>query len=148
MRLQLALIALVFSSTALAASPLGSNKLCIAGISPGNTLGNITDRFGRPIAQKRSVGFIVLHVQYDRLSFELDEDGLVANAETTNPKHCFNNWLCPGASLSTARTRLPDLAQPSSIGAPLIAYADGDGCWLEITAPAQTITALAFKCHP
>jgi hypothetical protein len=148
MRLHIALIALVLSTPTLAASSSGSNKLSIAGISPGDTLGNITTRLGRPIAQERSEGFIVLQVRYDRLSFDLDEDGLVANAATTNPKHCFKGWLCPGASLPKVRSRLPGLSQPSSPGAPLVAYADGDGCWLEITAAAQTITALAFKCQP
>jgi hypothetical protein len=148
MRLQLVLIALVLSGQALAASSPGSNKLSIAGISPGDTLRDITTTLGRPIAKERSEGFIVLRVRYDRLSFDLDEDGLVANASTTNPKHCFKGWLCPGASLAKVRSRLPGLTQPSSPSGPLVAYADGDGCWLEITARSQTITALAFKCQP
>src|SRR5688572_11951120 len=75
MRIQIALIALVLSSQALAASSSGGNKLSIAGISPGDTLGNITTRLGRPIAQEHSEGFVVLQVRYDRLSFDLDEDG-------------------------------------------------------------------------
>ena len=147
MRFQIALTALVLASPALAGSA-SSSKLSIAGISPGDTLEDIVAKIGPPIAQERSEGFIALQVRYDRLSFDLDEDGMVANAVTTNPKHCFNGWLCPGASLSKVRHRLPSLTQPSSPSAPLVAYADGDGCWLEITAPGQTITALSFKCQP
>lgn len=148
MRLRIVLMILVLAGPVLAGSPSSSNKLSIAGISPGDTLGRITTTIGRPAAQERSEGFIVLQVRYDRLSFGLDESGLVAHAETANPKHCFNGWLCPGAELSKVRHRLPDLMPSSSPGGPLVAYADGDGCWLEITAPAQTVTALAFKCQP
>jgi len=148
MKLLVALTALVLPISALSASVAGGEKLTIAGISPGDTLGNITAMHGRPISQERSDGFIVLQVRYDRLSFDLDEDGIVANAETANPKYCFNDWLCPGAPMSTVRSKLPGLTQPSSLGAPFVAYADGDGCWLEITALAQNVTSLAFKCQP
>ena len=148
MRLLIALTVLVLSISALSASAAGGDKLTIAGISPGDTLGEITAMHGRPITQERSDGFIVLQVRYDGLSFDLDEDGLVANAETANPKYCFKGWLCPGALMPKVRSKLPGLTQPSSLVAPFVAYADGDGCWLEITAPAQTITSLAFKCQP
>ena len=103
---------------------------------------------GRPSSQERSYGFIVLRVRYDRLSFDLDEDGLVANAETANPQYCFKGWLCPGALMAKIRSKLPSLTRASSLDAPFVAYADGDGCWLEITAPAKAITSLAFKCQP
>lgn len=146
MRQSLALIALAAGFTS-AAPSFGGERLAIGGIAPGAKLTEIVAKFDSPLSQERSDGFITLWVIYDRLSFGLDEDGLVANIKTSNPNCCFNGWLCPGMSLAKAKEKVPDLLSSAS-GDSLVAYSEGNGCWLELVPIGEQVASLAIECQP
>jgi hypothetical protein len=149
MRLLLVLTVLMLTACASALSPVRGKQLSIAGIAPGATLADVLRKLGPALKVESASGSFTQYVSYDRLSFALDEDGLVANANTSNPRYCFNHWLCPGMSLSAARAKIPNLSQsPSGHGNLLVAYSNGSGCWLEVDPSGDVISSLAIACQP
>jgi hypothetical protein len=154
MRITLALLILLLATPAWC-SEIPSSELSIGGVVSGDTEASVLRLLGEP--SRRVDTGEGIELQYPGLVATvgwLEQRGAgvqrrVLALRGTGPKACTPRGLCPGMPASeVSRLYGPSIPVQRESGTFVEYQPAGLSCWLQISAPAGTVEAVAVACQP
>lgn len=125
-----------------------AHALGIAGIRLEDSEKTVTARLGRPPRTSHLEDYIHTRYEYPGLSVGFAMDS-VGEIESTDPRYCTEQGLCPGDSLATMRRLYGEPQTVNREEGPLLEYITPDcTCWYQFSAKAEKIEMVRIVCQP
>ena len=150
----LALVVLVLAAS-VSAGELPPSELSVGGVVSGATEASVVGLLGEPL-QRLDTGEGI-ELQYPGLAvtvgwLEQRAAGVqrrVLALRGTGPNACTPRGLCPGMPASEVRRLYgPSVPVQRESGTYVEYQPAGISCWLQVSAPAGTVEAVAVACQP
>lgn len=123
----------------------------LGSIALGDAPAIVKRKLGQPIETEETGDYLGSRWRYDGIDiyFHLDPPVAVGQIESTSPRHCTANGVCPGQSLAAASAKLGSPMGGGSLKEGTNSYAvQGEACWLEVDVQHSLVSGLAIKCQP
>lgn len=154
MRTTLALLILLLATPAWS-SEIPSSELSIGGVASGDTEASVLRLLGEPShrvdtgegIELQYPGFVATVGWLEQRDAGVQRRVLALRG--TGPKACTPRGLCPGMPVSEVRRLYgPSVPVQRESGTFVEYQPAGLSCWLQISAPAGTVEAVAVACQP
>lgn len=144
------IIAFALSAVGCTSNPgtRAAHTLGIAGIRLEDSEKAVTATLGRPLRTSHPEDYIHTRYEYPGLSVGFAMES-VGEIESTDPRYCTAQGLCPGDSLATMRRLYGEPQTVNREEGPLLEYITPDWtCWYQFSAKADKIEMVRIVCQP
>lgn len=145
-------LALCMTATAVvgvsAAAESRAERPGIGGVGIGDSEAAVREALGAPRRRIESADFIEVEYRYRRFTVGFSS-ATVAALDSTHPRRCTDEGLCPGDAVSRMWRLYPTLERVTRETGTFFEDTRGDGsCWYRFRVKGERVASVGVACQP